>query len=490
MNHILTIILITAYIILLIYTLLKILLDTQSTPKTLGYILVVTLIPVFGIIFYFGFGVNYRHKKFKGYHKQHLHYLNRVFKKVINDQTNSLLKSNEKTIGHYSELVHFLHVLGNENLTEDTIKLLINGENTFPEILESLKKAKKFIHLEYYAWENDNRGNQIKDILLKKAAEGVKVKVLYDDFASHKIKNNIVKELKNAGVEIHPLIKVKFVQFANLIQFVNKANHRDHRKIIIIDGFTGFIGGINISDRYDNSIDTGLYWRDTHVKITGPAVLDLQRHFVINWNLSQKKLDITPDFFPKSVPLSADGVKGLVQIVAGGPVFKFSSIMLTYVRIFTLAEKRLFITDPYFIPDDSVQNALIQSAMSGVEVQLMLPAKPDSAIVGAASRFYFTDLLKAGVKIYLYKKGFVHAKTLVADTMVSVVGTANLDIRSFDLNFEIMSVIYGKEFAEEMEKTFKNDLAECTKITYHEWIKNGFVKRLGYSVARLLSSFL
>jgi cardiolipin synthase len=258
-----------------------------------------------------------------------------------------------------------------------------------------------------------------------------------------------------------------------------------------VDGKIGFIRGINISDRYDNSIDTGLYWRDTHVKITGPLVGSLQRHFIVSWNTSvAQSLSFSKELFPEVSIQSAEGKSALGQVVPGGPIYPKSNIMLSYMRIFSLAKQKLYVTNPYFIPSESIMNALVQAGISGVDVRLMVPEKSDSAIVGAASRFYFTELLEAGVRIFLYKKGFVHAKTVVADTLLSVIGTANMDLRSFDLNFEIMSVIYGRKFAKQLEGIFKDDLKECMEITREEWSKNGIVKRLKYAMARLISSFL
>ena len=388
-------------------------------------------------------------------------------------------------IGHFDPMVDFLKEIGGEHLSQNNFRLLVNGEEKFPLVLKTLETAKHFIHMEYYAWENDNRGNQIKEVLIRKIGRGVKVRVLYDDYASRSIRKNIVKELKEAAAEVWPKIKVKLRQFAN------RMNHRDHRKIIIVDGSTGFVGGINVSDRYDNSIDTGLYWRDTHVRITGPLVLSLQRHFVVSWNTSAPdKIQFNKNLFPSFEILPKEDTSGLGQVVAGGPIYPKSNIMLSYCKIFNLAREKLYITNPYFIPSDSILDALKMAALSGVDVRLIVPEKSDSAIVGAASRFYFSDLLKSGVRIFLYQKGFVHAKTVVSDSRLSVVGTANMDIRSFDLNFEIMSVIYGKHFAQELEHEFMKDLDQCREITSEDWSKLSFANRLIYSVARLISSLL
>ena len=478
--------LVLIYLVILVYTIIRILLDTRSTPKTLGYLLLVMIVPVAGIILYYSFGINYRHLSSTFKESKDQSELDKAYVNLVNNKTDDLRKSAAEEIGSYDGLVNFLENIGTEYLSENHFKLLVNGEQKFPEVLSSLQKARHFIHMEYYDWENDTRGNEIKNILLEKVKEGVEVRVLYDDYASRKIKRNIVKELKNGGVLIYPKIKLRLRRFAN------RVNHRDHRKLIIIDGAIGFIGGINISDRYDNTIDTGLYWRDTHMKISGPLVNSLQRHFVVSWNSSAKEsLQPTQGLFPVLDNYEPEGIPALGQVIAGGPIYPMSNIMLSYFRIFTLASKKLYITNPYFIPNESILDALKESAVSGVDVRLMLPDKSDSAIVGAASRFYFHELLKAGVRIFLYRKGFVHAKTVVADGRLSVVGTANMDIRSFDLNFEIMSVVYGKEFAAQLEGVFMQDLTECREISLEDFEENtGVIKKLAYSIARLISSFL
>ena len=475
---------IVIYLLVLAYTIIRILLDTNSTPKTLAYILMVVVFPLLGIIFYFSFGINYRHSRSTKKIVSSLKKVDIEYKKNINDETLALIKDNPDIFKQYDALANFIYHLGGEILGRNSFKLLINGEEKFPEVLRTLHTAKHFIHMEYYDWENDTRGNQIKDVLLMKASEGVKVRIMYDAYASKGIKRNIVKELRAGGVEIHPVIKVRLVMFANTM------NHRDHRKVIIIDGHTSFVGGINISDRYDNSIDTGLYWRDTHVRIQGTTVLNMQRHFIVNWNACQpKQLGYEKDLFPEST-YSENTHKTLAQVVPGGPIYPMSNIMLSYHRIFTLARAKLYITNPYFIPNESILDALKQAAISGVDVRLIMPKKSDSAVVGAASKFYYRELLHAGVKIYLYRKGFVHAKTVVSDTQLSVVGTANMDIRSFDLNFEIMSVIYEHNFATHLEKAFIDDLKDCDELNYAEWIKLGTLKKLTYAIARLISAVL
>lgn len=477
--------LLAIYFIFLTYTLVRILLYTQSTPKTLAYIILVFFLPLAGMIIYYSFGINYRRQKINSKAPcLQLELDNSIAKEQIN-QTAELLEAHKHDLGHFSQMVRFLEGIGGEHLFKSGFKLLVNGEEKFPEVLRTLETAQHFIHMEYYDWENDIRGNQIKDVLLKKAKQGVEIRVLFDDYASRKIKRNIVRELRQGGVEIYPKIKVKFKQFAN------RLNHRDHRKVIIVDGRYGFVGGINVSDRYDNSIDTGLYWRDTHVKISGPLTNSLQRHFIVSWNSSTvKPLSYNKLFFPIPDENTIIGVPSLGQVVAGGPIYPKSNIMLSYMRLFTLAKEKLYITNPYFIPSESILDAMCQAAISGVDVRLMVPEKPDSMIVGAASRFYYSRLLKSGVRIFHYTKGFLHAKTVVADSRASIVGTANMDIRSFDLNFEIMSVIYGAAYSSLMEELFLKDLTESREVVLSEWERTTILRRISYAVARLVSSFL
>lgn len=473
------------YLLILLFTIGRILLDTSSVPKTLAYLLLVVTVPVIGIVFYYSVGINYRHRHSMSSMAKAQSVLDPDYLTNVPDHTENLLNTYGERLGRYAELVRFLHRLGQEFLSPNDFKLLVNGESKFPEVLATLKKAQYFIHMEYYDWENDVRGNQIADVLLKKASEGVVVRVLYDDYASRKIKGNIVKKLEAGGVAIFPKIKVRLGHLAN------RMNHRDHRKVIIMDGLVGFLGGINISDRYDNSIDTGLWWRDTHVKVTGPLALSLQRHFIVSWNASQPlPLPYSLELFPQTPQPHVGDASSLAQVVAGGPIYKMSNIMLSYFKIFTLAREKLYITNPYFIPSDSILDALKQAALSGVDVRLMVPKKSDSVVVGLSANSYFDGLLEAGVRIFLYKKGFVHAKTVVADGKLSVVGTANMDIRSFDLNFEMMSVIYSEDFAQQMEDMFHDDLKECEEIDAVEWAKRGLVKKLTEAIARLVSEFL
>src|SRR5690606_26582820 len=298
------------------------------------------------------------------------------------------------------------------------VKLLVNGEHKFPEVLDAIRKAKNHIHIEYYIYEDGEIGSAMADALMQKVKGGVTVRFIYDDFGSRGIRKKLVRRLKEAGVQAFPFHKIIFIALAN------RLNYRNHRKIIVIDGTTAFVGGINVSDRYINHTADAhkLFWRDTHLRMDGPGVLYLQYLFLCDWNFcANDSLQSDAIFFP---PPSAFPPKGnkVVQIAASGPDSDTPTILFSLLQAINLAGQEILITTPYFIPGESLLDALMVAALGGVSVKLLVPGSSDNALVNAASKSYYDDLLKAGVEIYLYKKGFVHAKTLVADKKIAIVG--------------------------------------------------------------------
>ena len=364
----------------------------------------------------------------------------------------------------------------------NSIKLLLNGEEKFPELMEALENAKHHIHMEYYIYEYDEIGNKIIELLIRKAKEGVQVRFIYDDFGSPTIKKKTEKTLRDAGAEIHPFHKVHFYLLANRI------NYRNHRKIVVIDGQTGFVGGINVSDRYINKKKGQLYWRDTHLRIDGPGVYYLQYLFLADWNFCcPGNLKLEKIFFNEDLPVKDDK---LVQIVASGPDSKQPSVLFSILQAIYLAKKEILITTPYLIPGDNIIDALRIAASSGLSVKLLVPGISDSRLVNAASKANYNDLLQAGVEIYLYQKGFVHAKTLIADGKLSMIGTANMDHRSFELNFEVNAIIYDKAFSEQMRKVFFDDLIQAKKLDAEDWYKRSLYAKLSERCAALFSPCL
>ena len=366
------------------------------------------------------------------------------------------------------------------------VKLLVNGENKFPEVIKALESAKNHIHIEYYIYEDDEIGKTIEQLLIKKAKEGVQVRFIFDDFGSKGIRHNLSGRLNKGGVEAYPFYKVRFIKFAS------RLNYRNHRKIIIVDGSLAFVGGINVSDRYINNTENSksLFWRDTHLRIEGSGVTYLQYVFLCDWNFcAGQHLHPDDQFFPPVSTLKTIGNK-IVQIAASGPDSDHPTILFTVLQAINLAYKQILITTPYFIPGQSILDALIVSSLGGVNVKLLVPGKSDSAIVNAASRSYYEDLLNAGVEVYLYQKGFVHAKTLVADDKIAIVGTANMDARSFDLNFEVNAIIYDEAIAKDLAEAFFEDIRTAERIDKIQWAQRGFSKQLGEKMARLLSPVL
>ncbi|HRP33834.1 MAG TPA: cardiolipin synthase [Agriterribacter sp.] len=475
------------YIIVLVLVCLRIIYDTRSTTKTLAYLLLAIFVPFAGILFYFAFGINYRKRKMyskklmadDGLSQKLSEEIYRYSKETM-DQSGADVKSNK-------ELAVMLVKDSMSPLTAgNDVKLLINGEQKFPEVLKAIRKAQNHIHIEYYIYENDEIGAAIADALVQKAREGITVRFIYDDFGSRSIRKNIVPRLSAGGVQTLPFYKIKFMVFAN------RLNYRNHRKIIVIDGITAFVGGINVSDRYINSANKSSrqYWRDTHLQIDGPGVMYLQYLFLCDWNFcSSDKLQPNAQFFPRTSFLTANGNK-VVQIAASGPDSDVPTILFSLLQAINLASEEILITTPYFIPGESLIDALMVAALGGIRVKLLVPGVSDSLLVNAAARSYYADLLKSGVEIYLYSKGFVHAKTLVADRKIAIVGTANMDYRSFDLNFEVNAIVYDRDIASELADVFHKDIADACIINVVEWISRPVWKKLPEKVARLVSPLL
>ena len=474
------------YTLAVIATCLRIIYDTRSTTKTLAYLMLTVFLPIAGIIIYFCIGTNYRKRKLYS-------------KKIVKDEqmqkkiTKEIYEASEKIwntvpdgILKYQKLAHLLLNDGTSYLSgNNKVEILLNGEQKFPEVLRSLKEARSHIHIEYYIYEDDEIGNAIKDVLIEKAQQGVKVRLIYDDFGSRSVRNNVIPELIKAGVQAYPFYKVLFIALAN------RLNYRNHRKIIVIDGCVGFTGGINVSDRYINkpeNADKQVFWRDTHVKISGTGVYYLQYLFICDWNFcSDEELGIQPGFFCE--PELKDG-GAILQIAASGPDSDNPTILFSLIQLIGMAEREILITTPYFIPGESLLDALVVAALSGVKVKLLVPDKSDSVMVASAARSFYGELLAVGVEIYQYQKGFIHAKTVVSDGQLSVIGTANMDNRSFELNFEVNCVIYDSNTAEKMTDIFNQDLADSVQINAGDWEKRPLYKQLPEKLSRLLSPLL
>lgn len=480
-----------AYILALLFTIIRIIYDTEVPAKTMGYLLLVVVVPLIGMIVYYAIGTNLRKRKL---YQDKLIGDGSLRRKLLDDARANTEReiSGSPLLQSCAKLVRLMQDQNLSPLTTDNeVGILVNGEHKFPKVLEIMRGAKDHIHVEYYRFEDDAVGRELAEVLLAKAREGVTVRLIYDDFGSRSIRRRMADELRQAGAQVVPYYKIKFIALANRI------NYRNHRKIIVVDGHYGFVGGINVSTDYTNDLkySTGkkpLFWRDTHLTLCGSAVAQLQYIFLNDWNFCvEDKVALQKTYnryFPP--PGKRKGGKKAVQVTASGPDSDSPAILFSILQAIDLAEERLLITTPYFIPGESLMDNLCIASGAGIDVQLLVPLQGDSAVVNRAAESYYEKLLRAGVRIFRYEKGFVHAKTLVVDETISIVGTANLDIRSFDLNFEVNAIIYDQETAKKLANIFVEDLAEAKELTLGEWEGRSKTTRFLENLARMLSPVL
>lgn len=473
------------YVLFIIAVCLRIVWDTRSVSKTLAYLLLVIFLPVIGVIFYFSFGINYRKRKI--YNKKLIQdeALQLELEARLDQQTNALLHSNLSVIEQHASLIKMLSNPKSGHYSPisigNKVTLLNNGEKLFPKIKEAILQAKHHIHIEFYIYEDDQIGNELKELLMNKAKEGVEVRFIYDDFGSKGIRGRWIRAIKRSGVEAYPFNRIYWIALAN------RLNYRNHRKILVIDGHTAFVGGINVSDKYINNGKQDLYWRDTHIRLEGSAVHALQHIFLSDWNFcSNQEIGFEDRFFPK---LKEEQGKA-VQVVSSGPDSDVPAILNGMLYAISQAKNEILLTTPYYIPDEQLQQNLILAALSGVEVKLLVPKDGDSWLINIVAQTYFEELLKSGVKIYQYHKGFIHAKSFVIDGNLSSVGTANMDLRSFDLNFEVTAFIYDDEFGAALRSSYFEDLQDASELQLEKWLKRSKVQLVLERLLRLFAPLM
>lgn len=470
---------------LLIYAgvIITILSENRNPSKSLAYILVLVFLPVIGLLIYYFVGRKpvfkiwvFNRKRLIDRQKMQQYY------EHLKPQMEERLMLLENDIGDMAFPFRYLYYQ-NQSLisTGNKVTLLNNGEEKFPALFKALENARSHIHLEYYIFTADHVGNRIADILIQKHKEGVEVRVIVDDVGSNHIKK-LPRKFKEAGIVLLKTLPVAFSSLAN-------SNYRNHRKIVVIDGTIGFIGGINLDERYWNNGKHHLYWRDTSVCIEGPAVNLLQVQFFLSWYFAGGKDDFGEEnrYF-KMVP----GKKGkaIIAIAASGPSSEAPYIMETILLALSQAKQTIRICTPYFIPTDQLTSALVIAAANGIKVEIILPAKSDSFIVQHASFSFIKPLLQRGVKVYLYEKGFMHAKTIFIDSTLAFIGTVNMDTRSFFLNFEITSMIYEAALCKACEDSFERDKQSSHLVTLEHWQSRPLFKRGMDSICRLIAPLL
>lgn len=469
-------ILLILYLYMVVVAISVVLLDNRNPVKQIAWILCLIFLPVAGLVFYIFFGRNFRKNKF---------FANKVPSnspiRIKPDYESEVAKLKDSNIpSYFHKSAQLLVKSSDAPLYSDTkFDILTSGEESFKKIFEDIENAKEHIHIEFFIIEDDNIGNQLRRLLIRKAQERVKVHIIYDYLGAFRLSDSYKQSLRNGGIFIHAFLPV------GLKIGFSKINYRNHRKIVVIDGKIGYTGGINIADRYIKGNRLGK-WRDTIVRMEGAAVHGLQNLFLTDWYFVDNKLIDEPKYYP-ATHISATNY---TQIVNSGPDTDWESILQGLLTVFSNAKKNIYIHTPYFLPPESLLIAMQMAALSGVDVRLMLPLKSDTLIASAASSSFFLKIMEAGVKIYLYKDNFLHSKAITVDDEIGIVGTANIDIRSFEQNYEVNAFIYDRPTAIKLREAFENDLLSCSQIDMVVWSNRNMFTRLKESLARLFSPLL
>ena len=464
-----------AYLLLMVPTIVAVLMDNKQPAKTMAWILVLIFIPFVGVVFYFFFGRNIRKQKFIS-HRSMDQLTKRSMLEFAEQENLHLPKDNQV----------LMKLFANQNwalpFKDNAVEVFTDGYAFFSSLIEAIGQARHHIHIDTYIIADDPLGNLVADLLIDKARRGVEVRLIYDDVGCWKVKDEFFERMRDAGIDVHAFMPVRFPAFTS------KVNYRNHRKLCVIDGKIGFIGGMNIALRYVKG-SHGRGWRDTHLRIEGGGVYAIQRAFLVDWYFVDRTLVTNRCYYP---PLD-NVVKNdcLVQVVTSSPISPWPDIMQGYVRILLQAQKYVFMETPYFLPTEPVLFAMRTAALAGVDVRLMVPHHTDAKLVEWASRSFVMEAIEAGVSVYLYEGGFNHSKLLVSDDNLCSCGSANIDFRSFENNFEANAFFYDKAMALRLKSVFLSDQSHCRLVDdVAYFVKRPFLKRLFESIVRLLSPLL
>jgi cardiolipin synthase len=470
------VILFGVYQVIVILTIIHVVLDNRQPAKTMAWALVIWFVPVVGIVFYLFFGVNTRKERLIS--QRSLDMLSKRSMLEFVEQRDLRLPEEYKPIIDLFVSENFsLPFKGSE------VKIHTDGYSFFHALLKEIASAKDHIHLDMYIFEDDALGNMVRDALVAKTREGVEVRLIYDDVGCWNVSNRFFERMREEGIEVAPFLPVRFPSFTS------KVNYRNHRKMIVIDGRTGFIGGMNIALRYVKGTKSQP-WRDTMLQITGSGVYSLQRTFLVDWYFVDRNLISNRKYYPHPSEESSHN-ESLLQIVTSGPDTPYPEIMQGYVRMILAAKKYIYIETPYFLPTDPVLFALKTAAAGGVDVRILVPLRSDTKFVEWAGRSYLREMVKAGVSVSYYKTGFLHSKMIVCDDAICSCGSTNVDFRSFENNFESNAFIYDTKVAIAMRDIFLEDTSQSLLFTdMPQRVKPNILKRLVESLVRLMSPLM
>lgn len=461
------------YVVTILSCIVVVLKENRNPIRSLSWVIALIFLPFVGLIFYIFFGRSLRGQ----------HMISRMNKRKIittmaprhvNLDSQNLSRDDRNLVKLARNLSSSFYTINNR------LEIFTNGEQKFTSLKRDLRAAKRSIFLQYYIFLDDTLGHEIAQILMQKAREGVEVKVIYDHVGSFSARNKFFKMMNQAGVDTHPFFRVTFPQFAN------RVNWRNHRKLVIIDESIGYIGGMNIADRYVKTGVKGWGWRDTHFRVQGDIVESMLFSFVVDWNFRNQE---KPMRYPKTPEVDFRNSVGM-QLVTSGPLSQWDNLALCFLKAITSATKSIYIQTPYFLPTDALRHALEAAALSKIDVRIMIPRRSDSKMLQYATFSYVTQCLKAGIKVYLYNPGMLHAKTMIIDDNFVTAGSTNFDFRSFENNFECNLLIYDKDINKRMREIFFNDMGQCTKLTYATWRQRPCLQRSMESIVRLVSPIL
>ena len=474
MIHFLVIITAVFYIYIIISTISVLLLENRNPVKSFSWLLVLVFIPVVGLVLYILLGQNYRKRKI----------ISRKSIKRITERPVASFDIDNLSSEHMDQ--HFIKLTGllKKNSEADgyaynKIEIFSRGEDIFQSMFDAIRNAKDHIHIEFFIFEDDKLSNELRELLIQKSREGVRVRMIYDYVGSINLSSRYLHTLRYAGVYVRPFLPLR------LRLRRSKINYRNHRKLVVVDGKIGFTGGINIADRYLYGSKLG-EWRDTVVRIEGAGVHGIQKLFLTDWYFVERKLITAAKYFPEPQRYE----ENLVQLVSSGPDTDWQSIMQGIAAAIMAAEKYVYIHTPYFMPNELMSGCIQMAALSGTEIRLMIPEKSDAPLSDLSSSSYLGDMMEAGVRVFIYKKGFLHSKAIVLDDFVSIIGSTNMDDRSFDQNFEANAFIYDTKTALQLKELFMNDLNKCEELTYDAWNNRKRRQKLKESFARLFSPLM
>lgn len=455
----------------------------RKEPKAVwAWLLILYAVPIIGFIFYLLAGTDMYKKKIFRTKDIDARFENAIKKQELSLKSKEL-EEKYPDISGYGDLIYYNLASGGAVFTNDNeLTIFTDGKKKFSSLVEDMKHAKRFIHLQYYIIKDDEVFNEIKKVLIDKVKEGVEVRILFDSMGCRGVKESYWRELREQGIETAEFFPAIFGRFQI------RMNYRNHRKIVVIDGDMAYVGGFNIGKEYIGRDEKFGYWRDTHLKVEGKAVEALHIRFILDWNYTTKE-----NLFRVRklvLPPKSSGGNCVMQVISSGPDSELQNIKNNYIRLISKAEKNIYIQTPYFIPDEGILNTLIIAIISGVEVHVMIPCKPDHPFVYWATYSYIGDLVKAGAHCYTYENGFMHAKGISVDGRAFCYGTANLDIRSFQLNFEANVVVYSNKEVEKMQNLFIADLVYCKEITKEIYESRSLLIRIKEQISRLLGPVL